>query len=257
MLRSRFSTNDRFALFSDRPARPLPGGQGRAAFVGQVVSPSSKIGVGKFLMVVPVTVFGTDQEGAPGVITIDSSEPIPVYLVGPDLAQTGDLLICRRVDHRWVAERDATQPFGFTLPGCPCTNLPGTLYLHVGNPSVVAPEIFTVPATFVYGPKPAALAVYNSDPIGYYSTEDFWTADQDFHWMYWFGCQNGVYFLQLLMLPIASGFAGSYPGTQLIMSWLVGLAGNTCNPLSLTNGSTNSVFFQEAELSISGQSPAS
>jgi hypothetical protein len=252
MLRSRFSNNDRHALFRSRPDRPLPGGSGRASFVGQVVSPASKIAVGKFLMVNPVSMYGPETEGMPGTSTIDSTQTIPVYLVGPDLAQTGDLLVCRRVDHRWVAER--SQPastLGDSIPGCPCTSIPGTLYLHAGT-LVSAPEILVFPATFGRMAQPSELAVYNTDPIGYYSTEDFWSSDRYYHIRYWFGCTSGIYFLQGLMVPDSPI---GYPGRFQVMTWLVGLPGNTCTPFSLTNGASTSPVYQAQNLSINGKGP--
>ena len=61
--------------------------------------------VGKFLMMNPVSVLGAESEGAAGVITVNSSVKVPVYLVGPGVPQTGDLLVCRFVDYRWVTQR--------------------------------------------------------------------------------------------------------------------------------------------------------
>jgi hypothetical protein len=162
---------------SRRLDQPLPGGSGTACLVGQVVTASAVIAVGKFLMVHPVSLLGAEGEGSVGAINVDSSSLIPVYLVGPTLAKQGDLLIFRFIDHRWVADRGGHVNVGQFLPGCPCPAIPDRLYLH----TPVSPPTYTqsggvwiypftggletlFPATLDYGPRPGDLAF--TIPIG-------------------------------------------------------------------------------------------
>ena len=90
------------------PESDLIGG-GVPAFVGQVTTPATlNIGVGDFLIVRPTSVLGQEAEGGAGVFTPFGSSTVAVYLVGPALASTGDYLVCKFVDNRWVAERFAS-----------------------------------------------------------------------------------------------------------------------------------------------------
>jgi hypothetical protein len=132
---------------------------GAATMVGQVVTASPA--VGKFMLVNPVSVFGTEGEGNTGVTTANTGVTVPVYLVGPGVPKTGDMLVCRFVDYRWVAERKkvATPP---PVNPCNCT-WPRVLTYNgqVGqaqaafyfvNASYTQPE----PSyTLTYGPRPA------------------------------------------------------------------------------------------------------
>ena len=129
--------------------------------VGQVVSVAAKIAVGDFLMVNPVSVFGAEAEGGSGVTTINGAVSVPVYLVGPGLPKTGDMLICRFIDHRWVAERKSTH---VSAPnGCNCT-WPRVLSFKGSATQATASFYFNnVPSsgfpepiyTLTYGPLPA------------------------------------------------------------------------------------------------------
>jgi hypothetical protein len=112
------------------PGLSVPEIEGPTVLIGHVTTPRSSITVGCFLMVNPVTVLGTEGEGAIPTFSIDTSTKIPVYLVGPAKAQQGDNLICRRVDYRFVAERQSTKgSILTTTPGCPCASGPQTIFM--------------------------------------------------------------------------------------------------------------------------------
>lgn len=83
--------------------KPDRDSSGSAAFVGQVTTLAPA--VGKFLMVRPIVIFGAETEGGAGTFSVPGTPTRAVYLVGPDTAMTGDYLVCRRVQQRWVAER--------------------------------------------------------------------------------------------------------------------------------------------------------
>jgi hypothetical protein len=206
-------------------------------------------------MVNPVSILGQEFEGGLANISVDTSVTIPVYLVGPHSAMQGDLLPCRFVDYRWAAERSSppSPPApGHTLLGCPCTNIPSTIYFHVASqPQNVESLVF--PATLQYGPVPSELTQYNSDPVGYYSTTALWASDSYYKFRYWFGCSQGTYFVFGLMTPDSPL---GYPGKFGIMSWLVGMPGNSCSPFSLTNGASSSPLYMSQGIKVDAVGPA-
>lgn len=140
---------------------PTPGQRfatGAPAMVGKVVTASASIQPGLFLLVNPVTVFGPQVEGGPATTTIDTST-VPVLLLGPGKPAMGDMLICRYVEHRWIAERKTTTPT--STNGCNCT-WPKTLSFRGSVTQATAAFYFNnAPASFpeptytlTYGPRP-------------------------------------------------------------------------------------------------------
>lgn len=211
---------------------------GTAVMVGRVVTPSTAIAVGKFLTVTPLSVLGAEVEGGAGATTVDSSAAIAVYLVGPQPAQQGDLLVCRFVDFRWVADRGgSTVVVGHNLTGCPCPVIPDTFSMHVKSQPPSRTESFAFPATFQRMTRPAVLATYRTAPVGWYSTQVYQSSDHYYKYYYSFGCSQGLYFVTCLMTPDSPV---GYPGEFLIMNWLVGLPGNSCSPFLLSNGNSGS-----------------
>jgi hypothetical protein len=138
--------------------------------VGQVVTESAAIAVGKFLKVHPVSVLGAEQEGGNGTFAVDDSTTVLVYLVGPHRANQGDMLVCRWIDFEWVADRGGSTVGGHFLSGCPCTNIPDTLYLHVASqPTNPLVRSYAHPATLRWQTRPADLDSYNIETAGYFS----------------------------------------------------------------------------------------
>jgi hypothetical protein len=107
------------------PAAAIVSG-GSPAFVGQVTTASPA--VGKFLKVNPVVLTGAESEGGAGTQTVDTTTTVVVLALGPAAPVTGDFVVCRFVDYRWVTEQ--TTPGGVILVA-PC-NLPtsSALYWH-------------------------------------------------------------------------------------------------------------------------------
>lgn len=225
-----------------------PDSPGAGTMVGRVVTPSAAIAVGRFLMVNPVTVLGEEREGAPGVAVVDSSAAVPVYLVGPHLAQQGEYLACRFINYRWVADRGGSTPaVSHFLTGCPCARLPDTFSMHVQSQPTNKTTSYVFPAAFQWMTKPAELAIYRTDAVGYYSTRTFFSSDQLYKFRYTFGCSQGLYYVTCLMTPDSPL---GYPGALFIINWLVGLPGNTCTPFALSNGSTNDPAFALQGISL-------
>lgn len=111
----------RIALRTDDDAPPPPG---CAAFVGQVAAGSSP-SVGEFFLVNPVTVGGAEVLGGAGDFDAGAAA-VPVYLVGPGTPGVGDMLVCRSVDFRWVAEFQGGCRLCLTALGGPYGYLPGS-----------------------------------------------------------------------------------------------------------------------------------
>jgi hypothetical protein len=213
-----------------------------AAFVGQVVSPTAAIAVGKFLLVNPVSFLGRESEGSPGVATVDTSTTVAVYLIGPGTPATGDRLVCRFIDYRWVAERrkpGGKGPPTHVLNGCPCTAIPDSLSVVVPVPDYSPFGYPTIrPDTLTFGPTPPDCpnaAIYP----GYWgvSALQYQPAGQSFPLIFrnTFRCVGGQYFLSQWITKDSGGpIADS--GFYNVFKWLIGFSGNSCSPFKLTNG---------------------
>lgn len=182
---------ERLRRQTPRVIRPAGSG-GSPAFLGRVITASPA--VGKFLLVHPVTVLGAETEGGAGTLTVDTSASVPVLLVGPAAAVTGDDLVCRFVGDRWVAER-MTSGSGsgpVNLPGCPCTAVPRTLVMTLNNP--VANNINNTwhSCTFLYQPSEPS---YGFGANCHLSTSTFADDFQTIYgevFYYWFRCLAGA-----------------------------------------------------------------
>jgi hypothetical protein len=219
---------------------------GVPAFVGRVISTGSKIAVGKFLMVQPTVVMGSEVEGGPGSLTSVPADPVPVYLVGPGTPTTGDFLICKFVDHRWAAERSKSGngPGGFgTIPLCFCTAIPATLKMTSADPSCNY-RMFQS-CMIQYGPTPAQFAPLHLGANSFLSTESFpdpIVGGAAFY--YYLTCQYNQF--SLTRIYPTSPYGSPYRDGNLY-TWLVGGYGNTCSPFHLDNG----MAFSGSDLSCS------
>lgn len=151
--------NDRLRLRAAGPLPPRFASPGSAVMVGRVVTAAPA--VGKFLLVHPVSVSGDEVEAAPGLTGADTTVTVPVYLVGPGVPATGDLLVCRFVDYRWVAERSSGANRDAANP-CKCTWPRVLTYLGSVKQAQSAFYFLNIPAsepeppyTLTYGPRPA------------------------------------------------------------------------------------------------------
>jgi hypothetical protein len=218
------------------PEPDLSGG-GVPAFVGQVTSSAAQIGVGKFLLVRPTFVLGQESEGASGNFTPIGSSTVPVYLIGPGLASTGDFLVCKFVDNRWVAERTTPSSGGgtgggVTIPTCFCPEIPATLTMISGS-STCNFHMFQS-CTIAYSSIPS---VYDELDLGSYaflSTETFPDPLADGAlFQYMLTCFYNQFALTRLYAesPYGSPFRDA-----VLYTWFVGSYGNTCSPFHLDNG---------------------
>jgi len=245
--------HDELSGLSDRrERRPSPG---TATLIGTVFDNGAMPSTIPGQYAVHITsVSGAESAGA-AVTTTASGRTAIVTVVGTKAPVVGDVLVARLITGRWVARRGsgAGTPYGITLPGCPCTSIPTTIYMHV---QYAAPAWLSgvYPATLQYQTRPSNLAGYLIPSIGYYSNETFETIllGSDTKFRYWFGCSSGLYFVQGLLTDDSPM---GYPGHFNVMNWLIGGTSNTCVPFSLTNGSTSNATFAAQGISINGTGP--
>jgi hypothetical protein len=206
-----------------RAALPAAAGLVFATRPTEVTPPAAEGGVASFAAATDRTLFARVIGGVPAA---------------------GDYLLAAGVDYRWEAERRGAAGGGGggnTLSGCPCTNIPDTLYMHVASaPGSGTNYVF--PATLQWQAEPADVGTYSTDNPGYYSTTDFWSSDGLTKFRYLLSCYQGAYIVSGLYTNDSPN--GTYPGKFLITTFLPGLPGNTCSPFSLQNGTANSQTFQ-------------
>jgi hypothetical protein len=124
---------------------------GAPAFLGLVVSTGANLGVGKFMLVNPVDVTGAEVESGAAGLTVDTSVTVLVDAIGPAAPATGDYVVCRHVNFRWVADKQTVGGGGG-----------GTVGFTVCCPSNAVPT--TVTLSFTFG-SPGSIATYNHQCI--------------------------------------------------------------------------------------------
>lgn len=231
----------REAFDLSRPARP---GTGARAFVGKVTSTGGNIAAGKFLMVTPQDVTGSETEGGSGTFT-GLSGSIPVYLVGPSLPATNDYLVCRRVDHRWVADMGraipGNPPVGINIPDCACQGTPASLSLTVtyppGESAATYHNAYQSGTLEWYdynavsnpgGSRPSYLPPSAWTGAAYYSSAS-WINDFGFEQYFRMSCFSSQY-----ALTTGAKLFGAWEPPVQTYNWNIGA--NTCVPFSLTAG---------------------
>jgi hypothetical protein len=194
------------------------------------------IGVGKFLMVQPTFVLGQESEGGVGQFTAVGSSTVPVYLVGPDVASTGDYLVCRFVDNRWAAERSTggspSQGSTTTIPGCACPKVPISLSMTSADPSCNFGMFQS--CSIQYGPTPDGYLDLSIGDNSFLSTGSF--PDEIGNgamFQYLFTCYSNQFNLSRVYLE--SPYGSPYRD-GILYTWLVGGYGNSCDPFVLDGG---------------------
>ncbi len=227
-------------------------GGGVPAFVGQVTTTSTLIGVGKFLMVQPTAILGQEIEGGGGQYAAVRSSTVPVYLVGPGKPSTGDYLVCRFIDNRWAAERMTTKgsyggPTGI-MPDCFCSPIPATLSMTSSN-STCNYGMFQS-CSIQYGPTPDEYDDLNLGIYSFLSAESFPDViGNGAMFRYILTCHSNQFNLSRVYLesPYGSPFRDG-----LLYSWLVGGYGNTCDPIHLDYGLSYAGSDQSCFVTIDG-----
>jgi hypothetical protein len=238
-------------LFPD-PARATLAVAGAPAFVGRVTTATPV--VNKFMLVTPTVVLGAETEGGGGTIA-DVAGSVPVLPLGPVAPALNDYVVCRFVGHRWVCEKCGAPagPTPVSLPGCPCTDIPRTLYLHVERQPRPGVESVLFPSDITYGARPSDLSLYTgTHNPGWFSTGKFQSSDFFYIFRYYFTCESGLYKLYLVITPDSPL---GYPGASALAEALVGIPGNTCSPFSLHALSTASPTYAAQGVTIDGAAP--
>jgi hypothetical protein len=121
----------RLRVDASTPPDPGRARRGTPSFVGLVTS-TGTLAVGKFVTVAPVALLGTEADGSTGTSTAVGGSVI-AYPVGPGAPTTGDLVVCRRVDYRWVFDEFTGAVFMPPTPGfalcCPSNPLPASVFM--------------------------------------------------------------------------------------------------------------------------------
>lgn len=230
-LRAGGSAGDRG--MAEAPGDALP------SFLGQVVSVEAKLKSRAFCRVVPAAALGGEREGGAGVLgaaTVGAAAtaPVLVYLLGSFVPRQGDYLVCRFVDHRWVAETTGggvPHGGGLLIPQCFC-RVPATLRMTSGDPNCNY-RMFQS-CTIQYGPPPPALATaFGASTNAFLSTQSFHDPITGSDFFYLFTCQYNQFFLSRIFptSPLGSPFFDEH-----LYNWIVGGYGNTCDPFLLTIG---------------------
>jgi hypothetical protein len=228
-------TSQRRRMGGPGPARVPLGDVGAPAFLGKVVTATPA--AGKYFLARLVAVGGVESEGSAGTLTDSADALVPVYLLGTAAAATGDHLVCKFVNYRWVAERGSPGGGGVgdvgVIPNCFCTTIPATL--HMTSADEACNYRMFRSCTIKYGPTPASYAALNLPANTFLSVESF--ADPLSggalfrHYLTCFYNQFG-----LSRIYEQSPFGSPYRD-GVLYSWVLGGYGNTCSPFHLDHGS--------------------
>lgn len=204
-----------------------PHGYDSAAKAGVVVTATTS--AGNYLKWQPQAVFGTETEGAPGVLTTQSTNLEALFL-GPGTASGGESLVFRHVDYRWVCERGGYGSSTIALPGCACL-VPRNLTMSVTNPGL-NDGIFQA-GTLSWQAVPAALSLLYLGPYAYLSNSTFVDPSTGDTFWYLFYCTTGLWALSRVF---QYSIFGSPYREGIRYRWFPGLPGNQCSPFLLSNG---------------------
>jgi hypothetical protein len=194
-----------------RPVDPGLAGRGSPSFVGKVTTTGGSLGVGKFFKVNPVVLTGAETEGGAATATVDTSTTILVYAVGPTAPATNDLVVCRYVRYRWVADNQSGVVVGGgPSPGfgtcCPSNPVPATASISFTfrsgtNAATYSSQTINTTLTFM-----TTTPAYASGLANRYFSPTF-VDDLGQTLYYSIGCSIGIISLNLGF--VASGFLQS------------------------------------------------
>ncbi len=210
------------------------GGSGLGpAFVGRVVAVSSlPVANELYYAVHPVTLLGEETEGGKVVAVEDVNTLIFTCVIGSQTPSVGDELVCRFVNHRWVAERYGHHSGVVVgvIPGCACVQIPSPLHLSSTGPCGDG----TFPAcVFQFGPTPPELTGLDLGANCFLSNETFTDSYSGAPYRLHLGCDTIFIRLSRVFLPSALGDAFH---DATIYAWSIGQPGNTCHPFLLSTG---------------------
>jgi hypothetical protein len=215
---------------------PERGGGGAPAFLGQVAS-TTGLAAGQFYPMNPAQPLGSETEGGAGQFTVDTSTTILVDVLGPGTPSKGDILICRFVDHRWVAERSGSGNGGAgattgVIPNCSCSPIPTTLAMT--SYSTTCNFGMFQSSTIVWGAPPSSVASVLPKQC-FLSTATFPDVlAGGAVYYYYLECYLNIFTLSRVY-P-ASPYGSPYLDGSLY-TWDINNPANTCSPFHLDSGS--------------------
>lgn len=225
---------------------------GQDRFVGKVLSSGASLAVGKFALVRPQILLGTEVEG--GTISAtnagDGTASVPVLMLGPGLPATNDLVLARHVDHRWVAKRKGSSGGGGgtgTLAGCSCAHPPAVLTLTASSEGCSNGLFHS--CTITYKTVPSSLGPLRLGSSAYLGDTSFVDTQTGDSYYYYLSCFGSVIRLSRVF---PTSIFGSPFLDSVIYVWTIGLSGNTCSPFSLTNGAVFSGGDPTCVLTLTG-----
>lgn len=228
--RARIGVDDTIA---PDPGRRSPG---TPAFAARVTS-TGTLSIGDFVRVEPVDVSGAEVNGTAGVFTAGTTHLFALP-IGPGAPVTGDLVIVRRVEHRWVFDKKLTGGGGGIygnghIPNCFCDPIPGTLTMTSADPACNY-QMFQS-CTIQWQPTPPSFGPLNLGPNAFISNESF--SDPiggGAMFFYYLNCTFNQF--SLTRIYPTSPYGSPYRD-GILYTWLLGATGNTCLPFHLDNGS--------------------
>jgi len=179
----------------------------------------------------PTILLGAETEGSTPTYSVDTTRTIFFTVVGSTVPIVGDVLMGKLIDGRWCAKRGGGSSGGpHTLPGCPCTVVPDTLFMHVATQPTNGTESVVFPCTLTFQPTPSDIPGVTPNP-SWYSDGPYTSTNGNYIVRYRFGCSLGLYFVDA-WTTTSSPLGGAFS----IASWAVGFTGNQCSPFEMGAG---------------------
>ena len=212
---------------------------GQPSFVGRIFADAKQpIAPGYYYLVNPVAVLGAESEGGAPTLVVDATTTALVCVIGTKAPSSGDDLICRFVENRWVAERYGVSPPPppppppppVTITGCTCTAIPATLQMSSSGPCVASD--FQA-CTLQWGPTPSEFSSLGLGANCFLSTLVFNDPIAGGTFRYNLSCDT--VFFRLSRVYEATDFSPAFHDST-IYTWQIGAPGNSCSPFLLSSG---------------------
>jgi hypothetical protein len=171
-----------------------------------------------FYLTYPVELDGAETEGGAGTPVADTTQTIPVVVIGSLVPSVGDLLTAYAVGGRWVAERYGTGSGSVSCSPCAIPRRDLTLsYVNV-----------------IYG--------NDSAPLAYTAAPASWTSACKNGLLYELLCTGGVIELRVIYFTVGSCPSGTQQYCSNLRASPFGLtvSAYSCTPFSITFRSQSS-----------------
>jgi hypothetical protein len=188
-----------------------------------------------------------DVEGSTVTVVNDLTQVVPVAWIGPRAPVPDRAYLLHPCGNRYVAgsgKPTDTPPPGAVIAGCQCTSIPTTLAMVPTDPTLNG-GMFQ-PATLQWGPTPTDYDRLALGTNSFLSTQSF--IDQlGESFRYYFTCTADKFTLTRVY---AHSIFGNPYRDSVRYTWPLTLAGNTCDPFSLTAGQIYSGGNTQTQITI-------